>query len=345
MNNLNLFISRPEILEQDSAKSTVESPETTEVSQRTDSKELNIQMNKKIQSLLTTLTKDPISDKNLDFDKEEDRKLISQALDKLSPEDKQKEAYKELTNYITEFDTYQEVAKKALDSLQTENNKSLDNLKQQIINTPKIEEDKNKVSGAPKVENQSETTEQHSEALPFETLKNTVSEATKEQVVTKLNQFLAEELKDNPKARIPGKSVARGTENEGSLWIQKAINMVNGEDILSIDGKFGNKSYKAVKDFQTTHNLLKKDGLADKETVNALIQNLSVIAPAANTNPINQANVIPATNKEVETSSNITHPVESTRVEVKLAGKEPSLKEIKDGATALTAYQRRTTND
>lgn len=173
MNNLNLFISRPEILEQDSAKSTVESPETTEVSQKTDSKELNIQMNKKIQSLLTTLTKDPISDKNLDFDKEEDRKLISQALDKLSPEDKKKENYKTLTSYITEFNTNQESANKALDSFQIKHNKSLDNLKQQIIDTPKTEEDKNKVSGAPKVENQSETTEQHSEALPFETLKNT----------------------------------------------------------------------------------------------------------------------------------------------------------------------------
>ncbi len=338
MNNLNLFISRPEILEQDSAKSTVESPETTEVSQKTDSKELNIQMNKKIQSLLTTLTKDPISDKNLDFDKEEDRKLISQALDKLSPEDKKKENYKTLTSYITEFNTNQESANKALDSFQIKHNKSLDNLKQQIIDTPKTEEDKNKVSGAPKVENQSETTEQHSEALPFETLKNTVSEATKEQVVTKLNKLLAEELKDNPRARIPGKSVARGTENEGSLWIQKAINMVNGEDVLSVDGKFGNKSYKAVKDFQATHNLTKKDGLAGKETITELIKHINTMHPDPKTAPIDQAIVPSALNKEVETPSNITNPVESTRVEVKLAGKEPSLKEIKDGATALTAY-------
>lgn len=53
--------------------------------------------------------------------------------------------------------------------------------------------------------------------------------------------------------------------------------MVNGADTLDVDGVFGNKSFYAVKDFQTSQNLKKIDGKAGQETVKALIKELTVL--------------------------------------------------------------------
>ena len=109
----------------------------------------------------------------------------------------------------------------------------------------------------------------------FDEIKNKVSEAPKGQVITKLNSLLTV-LTANPKSRIPWKA-KRWTPNEDSLWIQKSINMVNGADTLDVDGVFGNKSFYAVKDFQTSQNLKKIDGKAGQETVKALIKELTVL--------------------------------------------------------------------
>ena len=328
MNNLNLFISSLEILEQDSSQKQTEVAPTPEKlnSQKIDDKNITIQMNAKIQTLLSTLTKDPVSDKNLDFDKEEDRKTISQTLEKLTPEAKNTENYKTLTSYITEYNTNKESAKKASDSTQLQINASLLTLKQQIAGNS-ISTDKNKTTTQEtKVESNSEVAETNAEksteVLPFDQIKNKVSEAPKGQVITKLNSLLTV-LTANPKSRIPWMA-KRWTPNEDSLWIQKSINMVNGADTLDVDGVFGNKSFYAVKDFQTSQNLKKIDGKAGQETVKALIKEITGIVPNSNTAPINQANtapVAPAVEASKDIVSNPTVEVESTKVVTPLEDK------------------------
>ena len=208
MNNLNLLISSLEILEQDSSQKQTEVAPTPEKlnSQKIDDKNITIQMNAKIQTLLSTLSKDPVSDKNLDFDKEEDRKTISQTLEKLTPEAKNTENYKTLTSYITEYNTNKESAKKASDSTQLQINASLLTLKQQIAGNS-ISTDKNKTTTQEtKVESNSEVTENDNNESAatdtFDQIKNKVSEAPKGQVITKLNSLLTV-LTANPKSRIP----------------------------------------------------------------------------------------------------------------------------------------------